>query len=126
VFPFESLIKVYREDPSANADTPRKRRKVEHALNVSEASWVAFERDVGEFEVQHVQAQGKFAFGFVEGPLVKALRSGDWYVFENFNANVVVNFTSPLGFFSMKSISRVPRPWNAYPRFSITLLHPLH
>jgi midasin len=31
-----------------------------------------------EFEVQHVQAKGKFAFGFVEGPLVKALRSGDW------------------------------------------------
>jgi midasin (ATPase involved in ribosome maturation) len=27
-----------------------------------------------------VQGKGKFAFGFVEGPLVKALRSGDWYV----------------------------------------------
>ena len=33
------------------------------------------------FEVQHVQGNGKFAFGFVEGPLVKALRAGHWYVF---------------------------------------------
>lgn len=63
------------------ADTPRKRRKVDLAeLNVSEASWNTFERDVGEFEVQHVQGKGKFAFGFVEGPLVKALRTGDWCV----------------------------------------------
>ncbi|KAJ6585296.1 midasin nuclear AAA ATPase [Mycena capillaripes] len=73
------------EDPSANADTPRKRRKVDHTLNVSEASWTDFEREVGEFEVQHVQAKGKFAFGFVEGPLVKALRSGDWVLLDEIN-----------------------------------------
>ncbi|KAG6855734.1 hypothetical protein C0991_004990, partial [Blastosporella zonata] len=60
-------------------ETPRKRRKVEqqHDLNVSAESWTAFVRDVEEFEVQHVAGKGKFAFGFVEGPLVKALRSGD-------------------------------------------------
>ncbi|KAJ6531011.1 hypothetical protein B0H10DRAFT_2171534 [Mycena sp. CBHHK59/15] len=74
-----------KEDPSANADTPRKRRKMDHTLNVSEASWAAFERDVSEFEVQHVQAKGKFAFGFVEGPLVKALRSGDWVLLDEIN-----------------------------------------
>ncbi|KAF7364926.1 Midasin [Mycena venus] len=73
------------EDPNANGDTPRKRRKVDHALNVSEASWAAFEKDIGEFEVQHVQAKGKFAFGFVEGPLVKALRSGDWVLLDEIN-----------------------------------------
>ncbi|KAJ7673557.1 hypothetical protein B0H17DRAFT_1208374 [Mycena rosella] len=73
------------EDASVNADTPRKRRKVDHALNVSEESWSAFEQDVGEFEVQHVHAKGKFAFGFVEGPLVKALRSGDWVLLDEIN-----------------------------------------
>lgn len=41
-------------------------------------AWEAFERDVQAFEVQHVQGKGKFAFAFVEGPLVKALRNGDW------------------------------------------------
>ncbi|KAJ7132921.1 midasin nuclear AAA ATPase [Mycena filopes] len=70
------------EDVSANGETPRKRRKV---ANVSVDEWDAFERDVGEFEVQHVRAKGKFAFGFVEGPLVKALRSGDWVLLDEIN-----------------------------------------
>lgn len=60
-------------------ENPRKRRKVEESgLRISEEDWVLFMRDVEEFQVQHVQSKGKFAFGFVEGPLVKALRSGDW------------------------------------------------
>jgi midasin len=48
------------------------------SLDTSEASWNAFEQEVDNFNVQHVQGKGKFAFSFVEGPLVKALRSGDW------------------------------------------------
>jgi midasin (ATPase involved in ribosome maturation) len=43
-----------------------------------------FKRDVDEFEIQHIQANGKFAFGFVDGPLTKALRSGDWCVYIGF------------------------------------------
>ena len=46
----------------------------------SERSWLAFEQAVLQFEAQYITKKGKFAFGFVEGPLVKALRSGDWYV----------------------------------------------
>jgi midasin (ATPase involved in ribosome maturation) len=48
--------------------------------NITEAIWLAFEHDVHVFDVQHVQEKGKFAFSFVEGPLIKALRSGDWQV----------------------------------------------
>jgi midasin len=67
-----------------DVELPRKRRKVDQVvLNVSEARWNAFERDVDEFEVKHVHGKGKFAFGFVEGPLVKALRSGEWYDFSS-------------------------------------------
>ena len=47
---------------------------------MSAAAWEAFERDVQTFEVQHVQGKSKFAFAFVEGLLVKALRAGDWCV----------------------------------------------
>ncbi|KAG6810904.1 hypothetical protein H0H92_009865 [Tricholoma furcatifolium] len=69
-----------------DVDAPRKRRKVENdGLNVSAESWATFVRDVEEFEVQHVQGKGKFAFGFVEGPLVKALRSGDWVLLDEIN-----------------------------------------
>ncbi len=58
--------------------TSRKRRKVDAALNVSLEAWETFERDVETFEIQHVQGKSKFAFAFVEGPLVKALRNGSW------------------------------------------------
>jgi len=60
-------------------ENPRKRRKLEEGgFRTSEEDWASFVHDVEEFEVQHVQGKGKFAFGFVEGPLIKALRSGDW------------------------------------------------
>ena len=59
-------------------ETPRKRRKVATALDISETNWNEFEQTVDEFDMQHVQGKGKFTFGFVEGPLVKALRCGDW------------------------------------------------
>ena len=62
-------------------EVPRKRRKTEHAESkASRPAWAALLREVEEFEAQHVHGKGKFAFGFVEGPLVKALRSGDWSV----------------------------------------------
>ncbi|KAG6819694.1 hypothetical protein H0H93_009563, partial [Arthromyces matolae] len=54
-------------------------------LKVSAESWAAFVQDVEQFEVQHVHGKGKFAFGFVEGPLVKALRSGDWVLLDEIN-----------------------------------------
>ena len=71
---------MYRKQ-SGESEAPRKRRKTENGgLNVSEQSWTDFEHDVRMFDVQHVQGNGKFAFAFVEGPLVKALRLGHWYV----------------------------------------------
>lgn len=64
-----------------NQQGPRKRQRVEEANeSVSEADWNTFEQELRTFDVQHVQGKGKFAFAFVEGPLVKALRSGDWCV----------------------------------------------
>ena len=65
---------------SGDQQGPRKRQKVEEANeNVSEADWDEFEQELQTFDI--IQGKGKFAFAFVEGPLVKALRSGDWYVF---------------------------------------------
>ncbi|RDX53520.1 midasin [Lentinus brumalis] len=65
--------------------TSRKRRKVDAALNVSLEAWETFERDVETFEIQHVQGKSKFAFAFVEGPLVKALRNGSWILLDEVN-----------------------------------------
>ncbi|KAI0304300.1 P-loop containing nucleoside triphosphate hydrolase protein [Multifurca ochricompacta] len=61
-------------------EAPRKRRKTGTAyFQSSERNWSAFEREVLQFEAQYVTKKGKFTFSFMEGPLVKALRSGDWY-----------------------------------------------
>ncbi|KAF8443019.1 hypothetical protein L210DRAFT_3759383 [Boletus edulis BED1] len=71
---------------STEADGPRKRRKLDQTrLQQSAEAWDRFEHDIDEFDIQHAQGQGKFAFDFVEGPLVKALRSGDWILLDEIN-----------------------------------------
>ncbi|KAK7436551.1 AAA ATPase midasin [Stygiomarasmius scandens] len=70
-----------------DSQTPRKRRKVVSvsSLNASASRWSSFEHDAEDFSAQHVHGSGKFAFGFVEGPLVKALRAGDWILLDEIN-----------------------------------------
>lgn len=66
-------------DHAFNSDTPRKRRKLDPGSQyVDESQWLAFAQEVEVFNVQHVHGQGRFAFGFVEGPLVQALKNGHW------------------------------------------------
>ncbi|KAF8512096.1 midasin [Hysterangium stoloniferum] len=75
-----------REEHGLTIDTPRKRRKVEHGeTHVQEIEWTEFARDVDVFDIQHVRGQGNFAFGFVEGPLVRALRNGHWVLLDEIN-----------------------------------------
>jgi midasin len=67
---------------TAAQDVPRKRRKLEEVSRplVSLEQWTMFHHDVVNFEANHVLGSSKAVFHFVEGPLVKALRQGDWYV----------------------------------------------
>lgn len=62
------------DDPVA----PRKRQKTGPSSSVTESEWTVFEQRVIEFDLQHVKGKGKFAFDFVEGPLMKAMRNGHW------------------------------------------------
>lgn len=58
---------------------PRKRRKITgDRLRVYASEWQAFEDKVDEFDKTHVRGKGKLAFDFVEGPLVHALKAGNW------------------------------------------------
>lgn len=62
----------------------RKRRKVaDDELSAADLAeilqdWDALLADIDVFELQHVKAGGKLVFAFVEGPLVHALRCGEW------------------------------------------------
>ncbi|KAE9408912.1 P-loop containing nucleoside triphosphate hydrolase protein [Gymnopus androsaceus JB14] len=93
----EKLIKKQKAD----SETPRKRRKLDAYDNNNQrveeadeldsetrrklASWSTFEQDVSEFNVQYVTGKGRLAFGFVEGPLVQALREGSWVLLDEIN-----------------------------------------
>lgn len=58
-----------------------KKRKVDKgkgkAVDLS-AHWQALLEDAMDFDLLHVKSQSKLVFSFVEGPLVKALREGEW------------------------------------------------
>lgn len=72
-------------------DAPRKRRKVaDDELTTGEIrdllmNWSKLIRDIESFEKQHVNAAGRLVFSFVEGPLVRALRNGEWILFDEIN-----------------------------------------
>ena len=72
------------DTPSAPSTAPRKRRKVDPTLSLA---WQDFIEEVAGFETRHVQKAGrnKFIFSFVEGPLAKAIRNGDWVLLDEVN-----------------------------------------
>ncbi|KAG7401289.1 AAA ATPase midasin [Phytophthora boehmeriae] len=53
--------------------------------SVLESRWDTFAAELGRFERQKEQAESHFAFSFVEGVLVKALREGHWVLLDEIN-----------------------------------------
>ncbi|KAJ3856471.1 midasin nuclear AAA ATPase [Lentinula lateritia] len=118
----DRIMKKQSSDLEGELDsqTSRKRRKVDSSsLGASKAKWDAFERDVEEFSVQYVNGKGRLAFGFVEGPLVRALREGDWILLDEVNlasaetleciAGVLRNPTASITLTEQGSLEPVPR-----------------
>ncbi|CAM9127401.1 unnamed protein product, partial [Sphacelaria rigidula] len=48
-------------------------------------SWERFSADAERFEKQRMAVEGSFAFSFVEGVLVKAIREGGWVLLDEIN-----------------------------------------
>ncbi|KAJ3919281.1 midasin nuclear AAA ATPase [Lentinula edodes] len=118
----DRIMKKQSSDLEGELDsqTSRKRRKVDSSsLGASKAKWDAFERDVEEFSVQYVNGKGRLAFGFVEGPLVRALREGDWILLDEVNlasaetleciAGLLRNPTASITLTEQGSLEPVPR-----------------
>ena len=40
--------------------------------------WQTMLVDIADFDLHHVKMKSKLVFSFVEGPMVKALRDGEW------------------------------------------------
>ncbi|GAA5925946.1 AAA family ATPase midasin [Sporobolomyces koalae] len=74
-------------------DAPRKKRKLEASTAALVQRWKHYLTLIADFDARHAQPAGqaggkgkaKFVFSFVEGPLAKAIRSGDWVLLDEVN-----------------------------------------
>lgn len=71
------------KSPSRQGDTPAKKRKVEPAIDF--ARWDTFAVKVSDVAKRLSAGSEAFAFSFVEGTIVKAVRNGDWVLLDEIN-----------------------------------------
>ena len=70
---------------SRPGEAPSKKRKVESKKAIDFGRWDAFAVKVTDMERRLASGNEAFAFSFVEGNIVKALRSGDWILLDEIN-----------------------------------------
>ncbi|KAF2996004.1 hypothetical protein E8E13_001141 [Curvularia kusanoi] len=72
--------------PDADGDQPRKKRKMDSLpANFPAARWEKFAADLHDLEAQLASGSEAFAFSFLEGNIVKAVRNGDWVLLDEIN-----------------------------------------
>ncbi|AMD18950.1 HBR049Cp [Eremothecium sinecaudum] len=92
---------LLKEEKSSDEEETRKKKR---RLNSCEKQallekWAQFELNVKQFELQALSMENSFVFDFVEGSLVKAIRSGDWLLLDEVNlasADTLENITDLL------------------------------
>lgn len=72
---------------SENGDEqPSKKRKLDSPkYQYLRQRWESFASQLGDFEAQVSQGDAKFAFAFVQGKIVRALRNGEWVLLDEVN-----------------------------------------
>ncbi|KAI7427992.1 midasin, partial [Hortaea werneckii] len=71
--------------PSRQGEAPSKKRKVENKKTPDFAKWDEFAASLGALEKRFGTGSEGFAFSFVEGNIVKAVRNGDWVLLDEIN-----------------------------------------
>ncbi|KAF3393833.1 Midasin [Penicillium rolfsii] len=65
---------------------PAKKRKLDSPkYQRLRQRWESFETQLADFEAQVSQGDAKFAFAFVQGKIVRALRNGEWVLLDEVN-----------------------------------------
>ncbi|EDN07367.1 conserved hypothetical protein [Histoplasma mississippiense (nom. inval.)] len=83
---FESLNKSKSELTDVVSEQPSKKRKLDDTkYTILRGKWATFSRELKEFEVRVSEGDSKFAFAFVQGKIVKALRNGEWVLLDEIN-----------------------------------------
>ncbi|KKA28111.1 hypothetical protein TD95_002319 [Thielaviopsis punctulata] len=87
----DELSRRAREQPDQQRDEDgksTKRRKTDGSLQMLmelRPRWDLFSKKLEQFDMQIAAGQGAFAFSFVEGNIVKAVRNGDWILLDEIN-----------------------------------------
>jgi midasin len=72
--------------PDPDGEQPKKKRKTDSLpANFPTARWEKFATDLYDLEAQLASGSEAFAFSFLEGNIVKAVRNGDWILLDEIN-----------------------------------------
>ncbi|KAF1937408.1 midasin [Clathrospora elynae] len=72
--------------PDPDGGQPKKKRKMDSLPpNFPTARWEKFAADLNDLEAQLTSGSEAFAFSFLEGNIVKAVRNGDWVLLDEIN-----------------------------------------
>jgi midasin len=81
-----AALQAASKSPSRTSANPAKKRKVEPAMSVVlSGRWDKFASELKSLETRLTAGQEAFAFAFVEGNIVKAVRNGDWVLLDEIN-----------------------------------------
>ncbi|KAL4739308.1 hypothetical protein BDV11DRAFT_170222 [Aspergillus similis] len=70
----------------AEGEQPTKKRKLDSPkYQLLRQRWERFAAQLNDFEAQVAQGDAKFAFAFVQGKIVRALRNGEWVLLDEVN-----------------------------------------
>lgn len=83
---FNPARKSSRENEDGDEQQPAKKRKLDSPkYQHLRQRWETFESQLADFEAQVSQGDAKFAFAFVQGKIVRALRNGEWVLLDEVN-----------------------------------------
>ncbi|OJD27910.1 hypothetical protein ACJ73_00703 [Blastomyces percursus] len=83
---FESMKKKKNEMEDAGSEQPSKKRKLDDSKYTSLCEkWENFARELKKFKIRVSEGDSKFAFAFVQGKIVKALKKGEWVLLDEIN-----------------------------------------
>ncbi|PSN73965.1 midasin [Corynespora cassiicola Philippines] len=72
--------------PDPEGGQPKKKRKMDSLpADFPKARWEKFAMDLHDLEAQLASGSEAFAFSFLEGNIVKAVRNGDWVLLDEIN-----------------------------------------
>jgi midasin len=81
-FPFSENRKRIQQNETSENQTKKPKRELKPQLR---EKWKKFIASISKFEIQHEQIKNNFAFTFVEGALVKAIKKGYWVLLDEIN-----------------------------------------